>query len=107
MGVWTFFDARSRGKEIFEAWLWASGTFLILGIVLPVWLFTRPPLLDSSSSHHKAGDRPPHSEQHEFLCTNCQRSIEGLNNPRFCPYCGQPLTSNSAPIITINSDHRE
>ena len=53
---WVFYDARKRGKGYGGAFLWSLGTFLILIIFLPLWLFFRPPL-------PRPADPPPPGEQ--------------------------------------------
>ncbi len=43
-GVWVGMDASKRGMN---SWGWGIGTFLLLIIVLPVYFFTRKPLVNN------------------------------------------------------------
>jgi hypothetical protein len=40
VAVWVYQDARDRGAH--QPGLWAVGTFLLMILVLPMWLLTRP-----------------------------------------------------------------
>jgi hypothetical protein len=108
VGVWVFLDAKSRGKDLSGAMLWGIGTFLLLIIVLPLWLLLRPPIGGASSpnKYSKAKAQNFRSEEPKLFCTQCQKSIEGLEGALFCPYCGQRLSHSSSPI-TIEADHNE
>jgi len=108
VGVWVFLDAKSRGKDLSGALLWGGGTFLLLIIVLPLWLLLRPPISGSSSPNKYSRARAQNfqSEEPKLFCTQCQKSIEGLEGASFCPYCGQRLSHSSSPI-TIEADHKE
>ena len=108
VGVWVFLDARSRGKDMSSSLLWGMGTFLLLIIVLPLWLFLRPPLGKSYTSDRYSGMREQNSafEEQRLFCTHCQQSIEGINDALFCPYCGQRLSHKKDPI-NIEADQDE
>lgn len=45
IAAWVYSDATKRGKSSTDAALWAAGAFLLLIIVLPIWLITRPKIV--------------------------------------------------------------
>jgi len=47
-GIWVGYDADKRGMN---PWGWGIGTFLLLIIILPLYLLTRQPIQDRSSSY--------------------------------------------------------
>ena len=108
VGVWVFLDAKSRGKDLSGAMLWGFGTFLLLIIVLPLWLLLRPRAGGASSAdkYSRAKAQNFYSQEPKLFCTQCQKSIEGLEGALFCPYCGQRLPLDSGPI-TIEADHNK
>ena len=70
VGVWAGLDAGKRGYSIAACWGWGAGVFLLLIIVLPIYLFSRPKL-------------PAEIARGPQLCIHCGKYYEG--NPRFCP----------------------
>ncbi len=106
VAVWVFLDAKSRGKDLSRALLWGFGTFLLLIIALPLWLLLRPPIRGASSAdkYSRAKAQNFYSQEPKLFCTQCQKSIEGLEGALFCPYCGQRLPLGP---ITIEADHNK
>ncbi len=106
VGAWVFFDARSRGKESSRELLWGLGTFFLLIVVLPLWIFLRPSMHEGNDPHARRKMNYSQTSQEKYYCSNCQCSINGIKDPRFCPYCGQKLTQDS-PVITIDQDRQD
>lgn len=77
-GLWVFSDARSRGKSNGGAFLWLLGTWIILIVFLPLWLFVRP----KKTFEVSVVDKPT-------MCVSCGKYYEGT--PAFCPNCGESL----------------
>ena len=44
IGVWVGLDAGKRGYSTAACWGWGIGTFLLLIVVLPIYLLSRPKL---------------------------------------------------------------
>lgn len=78
VGIWVGTDADKRGYSTGVCWAWGIGTFLLLIVVLPIYLITRPKL-NASGNQVLASSSPQ-------FCTNCGKYYEG--NPKFCPSCG-------------------
>ena len=72
--IWTYFDATGRGLQPTDAAAWAFGVFLLLILVLPVYLLSRP---------RKGGT----------LCAACGRYYAGAGHPRHCPECGAVIAA--------------
>lgn len=69
VGFWVYSDAAARGKSSGVACLWGIGTFLLLIVFLPLWLFVRPPM-------QRVGI---------VRCPGCGKDSD---NAQFCPHCG-------------------
>lgn len=78
VGLWVFSDARSRGKSNGGAFLWLLGTWIILIVFLPLWLFVRP----KKTYEVSVIDKPT-------MCVSCGKYYEGT--PAFCSNCGGSL----------------
>ena len=68
-------DATKRGKDGFSAFLWGLASFLLLCVFLPIWLFTRPPILEPGESW---------------------RDKTRLTDPFYCPYCRERTDRDKA-----------
>jgi hypothetical protein len=79
-GAWVMHDALKRGKNTGEAFLWAAGTWLLLIVFLPLWLWVRPRL---GNQPNVSGFVPP------LLCRYCGQPSG--DDPYFCAACGRQL----------------
>jgi energy-coupling factor transporter transmembrane protein EcfT len=77
IALWVFSDARSRGKSNGVSFLWFVGTWFLVILFSPLWLFVRPSKFYIDSSIDKSRN-----------CV-CGRSYEG--SPAFCQNCGNSL----------------
>lgn len=81
VAAWVYSDAKKRGRSD-SAVGWAIGTFLLLIIVLPAWLITRPKAPEEGATIGKP-----------ILCIHCGKYCDG--NPTFCPNCGHEIAERS------------
>ena len=75
-GIWVGLDAGKRGYSTAACWGWGIGTSLLLIVVLPIYLLSRPKLTA------EIGRGPQ-------LCVHCGKYYEEC--PSFCPNCGANL----------------
>lgn len=98
VGFWVFWDAKARGRPDSKAILWGMGTFLMMLVVLPLWLF------------YFRGKEYSDSENRNFIgsisrCSSCGGSFKFIPNAKYCPFCGKALHEDeNYPDITINRD---
>ena len=84
VGVWVMIDATRRGKGGFSAFVWGFATFFLLCLFLPVWLFTRPPLLEPGASRLDDSFRSG-----AFFCPNCREQTD--RRKAYCEHCGRAI----------------
>lgn len=101
-GFWVFWDAKARGRPESKAILWGIGTFLMMIVVLPLWLF------------YFRGKEYSDSEDRGYLgsisrCSSCGGSFKSIPNANYCPFCGQNLNQdeNYSDITINNNDENE
>jgi hypothetical protein len=111
VAAWVAYDCGRRGKDGGETFLWASGTFLAMIIVLPMylWLRWKASNLDGAGggSTHRDGaqrevDKPnlmnsmqsSLATQAKTPCRYCGHVNEG--DPVYCVACSRQLKSSES-----------
>jgi hypothetical protein len=73
VATWVYSDARARlaGHPL----LWGIGTFLLLIVVLPAWLLTRPPRPDEMAGPSRCATCGSENPSGTGTCQVCGRAL--------------------------------
>ncbi len=82
VGVWVYGDAVKRGWQNTRALWWGFGTFAVLIVFLPLYLYGRA---------FGAGTATP---SFSSTCRYCNQPLEG--DPSYCPHCAKQLKGAEA-----------